>query len=359
MVIIERYVYAVTQNLPQPQRDDIAKELRSLIEDMLEERVQEGRVTEQHVEEVLLALGEPRILAEQYRGTKRYLIGPELFGPYILVLKMTVIAAIVVIGSSFGFNLIVDPSSILDSFQSVLVDLVTGLPFAFGWTTFVFAMIQVFGKRSKKVDLKGTNSWKPSKLPAVPHPKGQIRRGEVITGIIFYIIGMMFFSFSSEYLGVWLYEGGKFSKVIPFFNEETYGYFLLFILLIFGMGIIKECLKLVYSRWTMKLALVTAIVNAISIIGVLFVVSEPAIWNPSFMNQLTESGLVAAGSEAYYVITAVWERVTLWLFILFIIGLVWEAANGFIKAQKANNMANDKKQNQAFAFCRFTEDRSI
>lgn len=38
MELIDRYVYAVVQKLPEQQRNDIRKELYGLIEDMLEER---------------------------------------------------------------------------------------------------------------------------------------------------------------------------------------------------------------------------------------------------------------------------------------------------------------------------------
>lgn len=38
MELIDRYIYAVTKKLPQKQREDIEKELRTLIDDMLEER---------------------------------------------------------------------------------------------------------------------------------------------------------------------------------------------------------------------------------------------------------------------------------------------------------------------------------
>ena len=40
MDLINRYIYAVTQKLPESQRADIEKELHGLIEDMLEDREQ-------------------------------------------------------------------------------------------------------------------------------------------------------------------------------------------------------------------------------------------------------------------------------------------------------------------------------
>lgn len=73
MEVIDRYIYAVTQRLPEHQREDIHRELQSLIEDMLEERKPTGQASKEEVEEVLLELGPPNELAAKYRGYERYL----------------------------------------------------------------------------------------------------------------------------------------------------------------------------------------------------------------------------------------------------------------------------------------------
>ncbi|MFF2157255.1 permease prefix domain 1-containing protein [Paenibacillus chitinolyticus] len=65
MEIIDRYIYAVTQRLPEQQRDDIKRELQSLIEDMLEERMPTGQASKEDVESVLLELGPPNELAAE------------------------------------------------------------------------------------------------------------------------------------------------------------------------------------------------------------------------------------------------------------------------------------------------------
>ena len=50
--MVERYIYAVTQKIPQEQREDIATELRGLILDMLEQRGKKENVKESDIEEV-------------------------------------------------------------------------------------------------------------------------------------------------------------------------------------------------------------------------------------------------------------------------------------------------------------------
>lgn len=331
MEMMERYIYAVTRKLPQSQREDIGKELRGLIEDMLEERVLDGAVTEADVEEVLLELGDPQKLAEKYRG-KKYFIGPELYDPYMMVMKITLVTVGIIIGASFLIRIMLEPPSILDSFISFIISIFTVMPAAFGWVTLTFACIQLAGEKEIEKAVQQTKAWTPKDLPPIPDSKGRIKKGEAITGIVFYLILIALFAFSGEYLGVWVFREGM--QVVPFFNEAHFGYSLLLILLIFGSGIIKECLKLVYGRWTVKLVIFTAVVNIASIIGLLIIIVNPVLWNPDFMNQLTEAGVLQKGSGAYDVVGTIWEKITFWTLILFILGLVWDIVDGSIKVWK-------------------------
>lgn len=52
------------------------------------------------------------------------------------------------------------------------------------------------------------------------------------------------------------------------------------------------------------------------------------------MNQLAEAGMVTAGSETFNTVTMIWNQSTFWILILFIVGLVWDAVDGFIKSRK-------------------------
>lgn len=332
MEMIDRYIYAVTQKLPKSQREDIAIELHGLIEDMLDERVQGGDITDKDVEEVLIELGNPKRLAQKYRGTKNYLIGPELYDSYILVLKIALISTAFAISVGFIIQVIIDPVSILDHFIEWIVSLVTGLPTALGWTTFGFAIADYYGEVNPR-DLETGKDWKPSKLPPIPDKKRQIKQYEPITGIAFYTLIIAVFVFSNDYFGVWIFHD-EFSGVVPFLNTEMYHSYLPFIILILGFGILKECLKLVYGKWTYKLVTYTALVNLVSFITVVIMINGPAFWNPNFLLELTKADLVTEGSEAYRTINTIWEQSTLWILILLAVGLLWDVIDGLIKTTK-------------------------
>ena len=93
--MIERYVYDVVRRLPQSQREDISRELRTLIDDMMEERADSGKTEQENAEEVLKELGSPFALAGKYRDSKKYLIGPAYYEQYWFVLKIVLIAVTV------------------------------------------------------------------------------------------------------------------------------------------------------------------------------------------------------------------------------------------------------------------------
>ena len=73
MEIVERYIYAVTRRLPAKAREEVAIELRGLIEDLLEEKAQGTQVSKEHVRSVLMELGDPED-HQEYGGESRYLI---------------------------------------------------------------------------------------------------------------------------------------------------------------------------------------------------------------------------------------------------------------------------------------------
>lgn len=330
--MINRYIYAVTQRLPQSQRDDISEELKGLIEDMLDERVQDGKVTDKDVEGVLLELGNPKRLAQSYRGTRKYIIGPELYDSYVSVLKIVLLSLVAAMTIGFAIEIVINPPAILDHFVDYIVSFFTIIPQGIGWVTFGFVVIDYSG--GGKIQAKHLNmdkDWKPADLAPIPDPKRQIKRGETIFSIAFYVLFIALFAFSSDYFGVFIFNDDKPFTIIPFLNEETLSIYLPLLILILGLSILKETLKLISGKWTLKLVLYAGLINAVSLVVVFFMVSESDFWNPDFMQELTSAGIITKGNEGYRTIANIWNASTFWVLIVLIVGLIWEAISGFIK----------------------------
>src|SRR5215212_5190286 len=78
----ERYLAAALRSIPAAKRADVEQELRSSIEDGIEERIAAGADGATAERAVLESLGDPSLLAAAYTGKPNYLIGPELFPIY-------------------------------------------------------------------------------------------------------------------------------------------------------------------------------------------------------------------------------------------------------------------------------------
>ena len=203
MEMVNRYIYAVTKRLPKSQQEEITKELQGLIADMLEESAQGGKITDKEVEAVLLELGNPKQLAERYRDTKTFLIGPELYHSYVTVLKIVVMALAISMTVSVVIEMIMEQKSIIYHIGSYLGSLITITAQGIGWVTIVFACMQYFNVGKSK-DFLHDDAWKITDLEPVPTPKNQIKRSEPIVSIVFSVFFVVLFVFLSQYIGVYL-----------------------------------------------------------------------------------------------------------------------------------------------------------
>ncbi len=338
MEMIDRYVYAVTKRLPETQRKDVSDELYGLIEDMLDERVQGKNITDNDVEEVLLALGSPRQLAQKYRGTKKYVIGPELYDMYILVLKIALISVVAGTTAVFVIQVILNPMNTLDYFIDYIVSFFTAIiPNVIGWTTLSFALAEYFSEGKLSGELSKVTldkEWHPSNLAPIPDPKRRINPSEPIIAIVIGVLLIVFFAASHEYFGIWIYQNGEMAHVISFLNENAYSSILILIILFIGLIIVKESLKLFYGRWTKAMLIYTAMLNVISIGLITVLISGENLWNPNFMNELVQYNVVTRGTDAFRTAQIIWEQVTFWTLVILVMGLVSEIIKGLIKVRK-------------------------
>ncbi|UYZ22490.1 HAAS signaling domain-containing protein [Mesobacillus jeotgali] len=332
MEMIERYIHAVTHELPQSQRTDIAKELRGLIEDMLGERTHGRPIADEDVESILLELGPPRDLADKYRGSKRYLIGPELFHPYITVLKIVFFAVLVAMTVVFIIESMVEPGSVIEHIIGYFTSVINAGMQAFVWVTIGFAIAQYKGVTPNVGIAEENGKWTPSDLPPVPDQKKRIKRGEAITGIVFSILFLVFLYSSNHVFGVMMFEEGELVNVIPFLNKEYIEQFFNIIYVITVIGILKEGLKLIIGKWTKKLAIYNLILNAVTLILVSFLFKDQAIWNPDFMQQLNQVSEAGLNQDTYELIKTIWTQSKTWVVIVFAVALIVDTVSGFYKA---------------------------
>ena len=330
MNLVTRYIYAVTRHLPSSQRKEVEKELKGLIEDMLSERTLEKNPSREDIEAVLLQLGEPALLANRYRGAKRFLIGPNHYDMYLFILK------IVILSVTFGLTLAIaigyvinPPEQLLEALLHYLASILAAIAQAFAGITIAFAVFEHHGV--KVFDLvTEKKKWQPSDLPQIPAKTALIRPLEPILGIIFTIFFIILLNAANKLIGLYIIGQDSSVTVIPLFNQEVFATFLLYfnVLLILSIG--KECLKLVIGKWTMGLALIIIVLNVASLIVFVMAFSNFAIWNEGFLSYIVHTGILPAGTD----IERVWSQATKGLMGVVAFALILDSIVSLGKALK-------------------------
>ncbi|MUG46915.1 hypothetical protein GNP95_18230 [Paenibacillus woosongensis] len=311
MDYVQRYIYAVTQKLPEGQREEIRLELEGLIEDMLDERTQGGPVTDGDIEAVLRELGSPHKLADQYRARPRYLIGPGFFDAYISVLRIVLISIGIGLSASFAVEALITPAETLQHFISYIVSIITIGVQGFAWVTVTFAIIEYAGVKPEDLN-KSKREWSLADLPEIPDRRLLIKRGEPIVGIIFSVLFAVLFTFSVELIGVIVFRE-NFREVVPIFNVENFARYLPLIWGLTALSILKESVKIIFGKWTRGVVLSHVALNALTFILLVIMFKDSEVWNPYFVDQLVQLNILTPGSEAFEWVQTIWGGGQHWL----------------------------------------------
>jgi hypothetical protein len=276
MELIERYIYAVTRHLPEKQREDIEKELRGLIEDMLNERTGGQQPSTKDIEAVLTELGDPSLLADKYMDKKRYLIGPEYYSKYTMLLKLVLPIVAFAMLISTAITLAVNPPQYVDMiFGQIIGAIVDGAVWGFVWITVIFAVLEHFKADIGRHGINKKDGWHPTDLPEIPVKNITIKKSDPIVSIVFMVLICIFINFCPQLLVIYLHG----QPAIPILNLSVFRGYLFLIDIGFAMAFIREVLKLIYGRYTVALTITITALNTISFITSIIVFSNFQIWN--------------------------------------------------------------------------------
>lgn len=194
MNLIDKYVAAVGRHLPQKNRADIEAEIRSTLEDMLEERKQaEGPASEAEIVDLLKEYGSPYDVAATYKPPQyQYLVGPRMFPIFERVLR--IVLAVVAAASLLGLVVALTKTGLTGpEFVSSLGDwfggLISGLIAAFGNIVLVFAIIERTGVASRVE--KEFKEWDPKELNESQLNPERVDMADHIATIIFTFLALV------------------------------------------------------------------------------------------------------------------------------------------------------------------------
>jgi len=277
--LIERYVYDVTRRLAENDRTEVAKELESNIIDMLPENP-----TEQQIVETLTELGDPRVMAEQYRGKPRYLISPAVFDMYIQTLKLVVpivagvLACLGIISTLFNMDITFSLAKLIGNAFGMAF---SGALQAVIWITIGFAVYDF---------LEIKKDWTIAKLPEIikipENKKHRISRAESIATIIMTIF------FTTLYIAMVLRNEWFFvfisrdNQIFIPFSEDALHRSIPYIIIACILGVTVGLFQLFYARWTWPLFAINTVYAIIWMGIVIYIINWPDLINPGFKSAI-------------------------------------------------------------------------
>jgi hypothetical protein len=246
MEFIDRYVAEVGRQLPAKMRADIESEIRSTLEDMLEDRSQKtGRPVDEALQcEVLKEYGAPEKVAGSYLPP-RYLIGPRIYPQFELVLRI-VLAVIVGVGLfRLGMVVVQETPAAGAFFQlaaKAVLEIMGSAIAVLGNVVLVFVILE-----KAMVNVKmASETWDPRQLPAASEPE-RFKPGETAMEVVLSLGAVLVLNFYPQIIRIGFFSHGEWTFV-PVLSEAFFRY-LPWINAACALQIIQNLVLLRQGRW--------------------------------------------------------------------------------------------------------------
>jgi hypothetical protein len=312
--LTDRYVWAVVRTAPEKQRPELEREVRALVADATDARLDAGSTTAEH--DAIVELGDPQVLAARYADRPLTLIGPQYYLVWLRLLKL-LLAIVVPLGAiGIGIGQFVAQAEVGGIIGAMIGGAITITVHVCFWTTAVFALIDRGMGGSPMME------WTPDQLPEVPVPARRSALGELIGSVVW--LAVVLAAVVWQQFNPYLTDAGS----LPILNPDLWTFWIpWFIVLILAEVVIAI---VAYSRgWSYPLAGINVLLNAAFAVPAIWLVATGALLNPAFVD--------AVARETDGDLAQVWDVTTAVILIAIIVICVWDVVDGFLKAYRARN----------------------
>lgn len=335
--LTDRYVYAVTRLLPPAQRPEVDRELRTMIDELVDaHRADDAGTTDagaigpaigttDHTEithgaeyTVLAQLGDPSRLAARYVERPRALVSEELFPGYLRVLKLVLaiavpgLIALSIVGAVLGERSAIDVigAALNAGYHAVIQS-------AF-WVTLVYA----FAHRWHRPD-----EWTPDDLPEpIELTGGTSRTGVGIGEMVFNIVLTVLTAVVLVWQHVWPFVRVD-GEALPVLHPDIWRDGGPALLVLLAASLVVLIAVLVRRSWTMRTAIVNAVVNAAFVGVVIWMAVDDRLLNPDVLALISDRtgwDPTVADTRIAVVIVAIVAAIE-----------IWDTAEAFLAARRA------------------------
>jgi len=263
--IIDRYLVTVSERLPAKQREDTVKEISSLIQDALDDRSKtEGKEPDEDMMvAVLKEFGPPEKIIAPYMP-ERYLIGPNLYPTFMLVLSIAlpIIGVLSLVGFwlALNFPTPVTGTELIKEVVNSLAQSFSAVVAAFGNIVVIFAILQWAIPEFRTAPK--AKEWDPHSLKAISRPD-KVKRGELIVEVIFTLVALIIFNIYLDRVGIYNNLNGVWSFT-PILTS-TFISFIPWLDLLWVATIVLDLILLRKGAWQTGTRIFSILVSALNI----------------------------------------------------------------------------------------------
>ncbi|HWV36362.1 MAG TPA: permease prefix domain 1-containing protein [Thermomicrobiales bacterium] len=280
----ERYIATALENVSDAQRQDVAREIRGAIDEMIEQRVEAGEPEDQAIEYALNELGEPGTLAASYDDRPRFFIGPGWYPAYILTMKRVLAVALPIIALvSLLVGIGLDGKGVGEAITETLGALFLAVVQIVFWITLGF----VIAERTVGPEMPGRRNarWSVADLPDAPTER-QVTLGSVLPDIIaMVIVAVLVLMQYARAVGIGRSAGESVRDQLLVNPDLAWGWQAGFLALVV-LSLIAPILRCIVGYWTqpmMVLEIADSVLWCVFIVAL--AVSAPII-NPAFAERV-------------------------------------------------------------------------
>lgn len=223
MDLLERYLYQVRKFLPIKERNDVIKELRSLILDQLEAYPESDQ--EYKLNEILIEMGTPRDTARKYRED-RPLLSREMEPVIEFIIKIMVITfpLVFLFAQLIGFLTANDSYTTMDLLLHLVYQIptiISALLSAIGIVFLIFVLVERYINPKFELPVEHFN---PKSLPDIPTKDFKVNIVGVIIEMLITVLFLYLINYQEGLIAVY-YDGNSepllnanFQKILPLLN---------------------------------------------------------------------------------------------------------------------------------------------
>lgn len=317
--LTERYLAVALRGIPDRQRPDVERELRSSIDDAVEDRVSGGDQREGAEVAVLEGLGDPRRLAAGMRGRPLYLIGPDMFLQYrrLLLMLLTIVVPIVAVilaavelGDSGNYV-----RAIGDGVGGAL-NVAVHICF---WVTLTFALIErADAAREARTQIReDSGRWSVKSLPEVR--TGRVSVGDTVGEVLTVLLTLGGLLVVRSWSGFTDENGVVVSTLTPDFANL---WLPVVMAALVGMGLMHLTVFRM-GRWTMPLASIHALLQVAFAGPLIALALTGSLISPAFAVHVGWPPLAQGNGP-----------VMVWLAVGVLLVTAWEIVDAFRRARR-------------------------